>query len=57
MSLPGPLWARLGLSGLPVGRRGVVMVMGAVPVVRPGRCLILMDKPSGLIVRPSLTFS
>ena len=22
VSLPGPLWARLGLSGLPVGRRG-----------------------------------
>ena len=36
---------------------GVVMAMGAVPVVRPGRCLILMDRPSGLMVRPSLIFS
>ena len=36
---------------------GVVIAIGVVPVVRPGRCLILMSKPSGLIVRPSLTFS
>ena len=29
---------------------GAVIAIGVVPVVRPGRCLILMSKPSGLIV-------
>ena len=51
MPLPGPLWARRGSRRPSVG--GAVIAIGVVPVVRPGRCLILMSKPSGLIVRPS----